>query len=207
MGPREIYLASYNTAQFIGWAASLYSLLAGEDQSSIYRKVYWLQSIAILEVIHVLLGIVRAELVTTAVQVLSRLQVLLVYYLVPESRLTVGNYYMLMAWCLVEVVRYPFLGLKTVSAPPFFLTWLRYSAFYVLYPLGVYGEMLVLYSALPAIASRKVLSISMPNSLNFEFNCATYLSVLLYAVYLPGLAFQYSHMIKQRRRALADKTD
>ena len=203
MGFREKYLATYNVLQFIGWSASLSALLRGSDQADVYQKVYVFQLLAILEIVHVLLGVVRAELVTTVVQVFSRLQVLLVHYLVKDSRLSEGNQYMLLAWCLVEVIRYPFLGMKSISTPPYVLTWVRYSAFYVLYPLGVYGEMLVLNSGLPSLTLNKTLSISMPNAWNIEFNFASYLTVLLYVVYLPGLAFQYSHMMRQRRNALS----
>ena len=203
MGIREYYLAAYNAIQFVGWAASLYALLGGATQAEVYEKVYVFQTLAILEILHVLLGVVRAELVTTVVQVFSRLQVLLVHYLVKESRESNGNTYMLLAWCLVEVIRYPFLGLKSISKPPYILTWLRYSVFYVLYTLGVYGEMFVLNSGLPSLTLNKTLSVSMPNAWNFEFNFASYLTVLLYVAYLPGLLFQYSHMIRQRRSALS----
>jgi len=203
MGLRETYLAGYNALQFIGWAASLTALLSGSNHAQVYDKVYVFQALALLEIVHVLFGLVRAELITTVIQVFSRIQVLLVHYLVSDARLSNGNHYMLLAWCLVEVIRYPFLCMKSISTPPYALVWLRYSAFYVLYPLGVYGEMVVLNSSLPSITLNKTLSISMPNVWNFEFNFASYLTVLLYVVYLPGLLFQYSHMIRQRRNALS----
>ena len=200
---RESYLVAYNFAQFGGWAYSLAALLLGAPQSNVYTAVYIFQSLAILEIINVVVGIVRADLVTTVVQVFSRLQVIGVHYLVSEARQSGGNYYMLLAWCLVEVIRYPFLGIKTLTKPPYFLTWLRYSVFYILYPLGVYGEMVVLRSAIPSITFNKTLSINLPNAWNFEFDFGSYLTLLLYVFYLPGLVMQYSHMIRQRRNALA----
>ena len=45
-----------------------------------------------------------------------------------------------------------------------------------------------------------ILSAKLPNKLNFEFDFGMYLTVLLYVFYLPGLFFQYSHMMNQRRK-------
>lgn len=200
---RESYLVAYNLVQFCGWAYSLVTLVLGHPESDVYKAVYIFQALATLEILNVLVGIVRADLITTVVQVYSRLQVLVVHYLVSEARQSSGNYYMLLAWCLVEVIRYPFLGVKTVTTPPYFLTWLRYSLFYVLYPLGVHGEMVVLRSAIPSITFNKTLSINLPNSWNVEFDFGSYLTLLVYVLYIPGLGMQYSHMMQQRRNALS----
>merc|ERR1712046_197518 len=52
---------------------------------------------------------------------------------------------MCVCWCITEVVRYLFyaLGVVGLKIPP--VTWLRYSMFPILYPLGVAGELGVLY--------------------------------------------------------------
>ena len=123
----KLYLAAYNLIQFIGWSASLYYLLIGRPLTSIYKVVYVFQSLALLEIVNVLIGVVRANLTTTVVQVFSRLQVLAIHYLFEDAKLSGGNCPMLLAWCLVEVVRYPYLMLHTVSHPPEVLKWLRYS--------------------------------------------------------------------------------
>ncbi len=110
---------------------------------------------------------------------------------------------MVLAWGFVEVVRYLYLALNMFGIAPRFLTWLRYSLFYVLYPLGVYGEMRVLYDALPSIYDSEILSISMPNPWNFSFSFASYIWLLIHVIYLPGLYVQYTHMMAQRKRALS----
>jgi hypothetical protein len=43
---------------------------------------------------------------------------------------------MLFAWCITEVVRYGYFALKQVGVESRALTWLRYSLFIVLYPIG-----------------------------------------------------------------------
>lgn len=56
---------------------------------------------------------------------------------------------MLFAWSLADVVRYSyFVILLTGSVTvPGWLKWLRYSLFFVLYPIGIGGEWFLMYSA------------------------------------------------------------
>ena len=132
----------------------------------------------------------RANIPTTVIQVCGRLQVLgfMYWWQVQPSW---GTDCMILAWASVEIVRYLYLALNVLGLAPHCLVWLRYSMFYLLYPLGVVGEMKVLYDTLPLMEGSQFLSV--------------YLRGLLLVVYLPALAFQYSHMMKQRR-AVLEKT-
>jgi very-long-chain (3R)-3-hydroxyacyl-CoA dehydratase len=114
---------------------------------------------------------------------------------------------MIFAWALVVIVRYLFLGLNVIGVAPYPLIWLRYSLFYVLYPIGVYGEMKVLYDALPGIERRKFLSIELPNSWNMPFSFATYIRIFLYVLYIPALYNQYTYMMKQRKVVLSREVE
>jgi hypothetical protein len=109
---------------------------------------------------------------------------------------------MVVAWGLVEVVRYLYLTLNLFKRAPDWLTWLRYTLFYILYPVGVYGEMRVLYDALPYLQERSVFSIELPNDWNFSFSFTSYVSLLVYVMYIPGLYLQYTHMMRQRVKAI-----
>jgi very-long-chain (3R)-3-hydroxyacyl-CoA dehydratase len=55
---------------------------------------------------------------------------------------------MLAAWGLTEVMRYSYFALKQVDAVPAWLHWLRYSAFLVLYPVGISSEVAMTLLAL-----------------------------------------------------------
>ncbi len=164
--------------------------------------VYAFQLLALLEIAHAVLGIVRASPLTTSIQVLGRLQVLFVHYKISEARDSSGNLYMVAAWSLVEIVRYLYLSLNLIGFAPYSLLWLRYSLFYVLYPIGVYGEMKVLYDALPGIDRTGLGSVALPNVVNFEFSFGLYVRVFLVVAYLPGLWNQYKYMMNQRRVVL-----
>ena len=58
---------------------------------------------------------------------------------------------------ITEVVRYSFyaLNLFKIDVPP--LTFLRYTMFLALYPLGVLGEVVTVFSAVPHLKVRVVL--------------------------------------------------
>ena len=56
---------------------------------------------------------------------------------------------MVFAWSLTELIRYPFYGLSLLGYKPYPLLWLRYTTFYVLYPLGAFSEAYLNYLTLP----------------------------------------------------------
>ena len=74
-------------------------------------------------------------------------------YLLPASLQNVPVASLYMAWSVAESIRYPFYALSLFDACPPFLTWLRYTAFIVLYPIGIFSECTVVYTALPFITS------------------------------------------------------
>jgi very-long-chain (3R)-3-hydroxyacyl-CoA dehydratase len=58
---------------------------------------------------------------------------------------------MVLSWSLIEIVRYPIyaISLLNLFQTPHFLTWLRYSMFFVLYPIGALSEAGLIYATLP----------------------------------------------------------
>ena len=65
------------------------------------------------------------------------------------------------------------------------MTWLRYSGFIVLYPLGVASELTMVWLALPTIKRSHMWSLDMPNALNYSFDYYYY-CILTCILYLPG---------------------
>lgn len=60
----------------------------------------------------------------------------------------------------------------------------RYTFFIVLYPMGVSGELLTIYAALPYIQKTGLYSITLPNKYNFSFDYYTFL-ILTMVSYIP----------------------
>lgn len=108
------------------------------------------QSLAALEVIHVLVGLVRSPLPTTIIQVSSRL--ILVWGIIerfPHTHSSPVYTTMILAWALTEVPRYAYYALSLAGCGvPTWLTWIRYSTFYVLYPIGAGSEALLMLSTI-----------------------------------------------------------
>lgn len=152
----------------------------------------WTQTLALLEVVHSAVGIVRAPIGTTLMQVSSRL--LLVWGIVnnfPFVARSAGYSSMLFAWGVTEVVRYGFFVFTLSGYSPGILSWLRYNTFLVLYPLGAGSEAWLVYLATgPAKKIRQ------------EY--AWVLQLILF-IYIPGFYILFTHMLKQRRKIMRGK--
>lgn len=60
----------------------------------------------------------------------------------------------------------------------------RYTFFIVLYPMGVTGELLTIYAALPYVQKTGLYSVTLPNKYNFSFDYYTFL-ILIMISYIP----------------------
>merc|ERR1711871_482856 len=99
------------------------------------------------------------------------------------------------AWASVEVIRYSYLMFNLIDAVPGPLKWLRYSAFIILYPVGISGENLCIYAARNAL--RKKIDF---NTTYFNY---WYFILLIQVLYLPGSPIMFGHMQKQRKKYLS----
>ncbi|KAI8060431.1 tyrosine phosphatase-like protein [Gongronella butleri] len=199
----KFYLIAYNVVSFLGWGLvlqkALVELFETQGQWTGVFAATWpvlkiVQTCALFEVVHSLLGLVRAPFMTTLMQVLSRL--LLVWgvnELVPEIH-THGSYTtMIIAWSIAELVRYSFYAsnLATGSVPAF-ISWARYNFFIVLYPMGVFSELTMIYQALPYAAK--------------IHTYYYYFLIAAAATYLPGWPILLKHMWIQRSKYMKGET-
>lgn len=152
------------------------------------------QSFAILEVFHSAVGLVRAPVGTSAIQISSR--ILLSWGVVwlfsnrYELFSSPAYFTMVFAWSVTEIVRYGYYVASLVGSDgaPALLKWLRYSLFFVLYPLGAGSEAYLLLVVTPFTSKYSAFG--------------PYVSYAILAIYLPGFYVMYSHMIRQRRKYL-----
>ena len=122
-------------------------------------------------------GLVRSPLLTTVMQVSSRL--LLIWAVIdryPSSTASSPFYsFMLLAWSITEIIRYCyFVWNLQGNGVPGFLAWLRYNTFYVLYPVGISSECILIWKA------------SMVAEMHLEW---VFWAVL--GIYVPGYCFPY----------------
>lgn len=87
----------------------------------------WVQTLAIAEIFHILLGLNRSSLVTSVIQVSSR--ILLVWGVCDkfdQPKMSPGYTSMLIAWSVTEVVRYTYYVVNLLKGQSGLLTWARY---------------------------------------------------------------------------------
>ncbi|KAL1939924.1 hypothetical protein VTO73DRAFT_9624 [Trametes versicolor] len=194
-------LASNPTAARLEAALPVWAVPALRRAGTAYARVgaqtAFVQSFAVLEVLHVLLGWVRSPLITTLIQVASRL------YLVwgitgqfPETHTNPLYASMVLSWSLTEVVRYTFYACNLLGTEPAPLLFLRYTLFYVLYPTGASSEALLIYATIPPPG----LGFGHSLTPNLLAGVHTYVRQYLFLVWWPGLYVMYTHMMKQRRK-------
>lgn len=168
MSPATVYLILYNTLCCAGWgtvlALALKTLVEGiesplDAMSSVYEEssplpswLYYVQTAALLEIVHSAIGIVRSPLFVTAMQVGSRIAAIFAIVNSPMAQDQFGAGLMIISWACVEVPRYLFYVSALITGDatkktPYPLFWLRYSLFAILYPTGITGELTVFLAA------------------------------------------------------------
>ncbi|KAA0715571.1 Very-long-chain (3R)-3-hydroxyacyl-CoA dehydratase 2 [Triplophysa tibetana] len=105
------------------------------------------------------------------------------------------------AWTITEIIRYSFYTFSLLNHLPYLIKWARYTFFFVLYPMGVAGELLTIYAALPYVQKTGLYSITLPNKYNFSFDYHTFL-ILVMISYIPLFPQLYFHMMRQRKKVL-----
>lgn len=181
-----MYLSFYNFLQILLWAGGLILLAyTGIFDNTLLPKTnqYFtiIQSVMLLDVVHVLFRLVPGQVLTTLMQIASRLYV--VWLILPQQKeFQIWNYLMFTAWCFAEIIRYSYYINKKSKILLFF----RYNAFLILYPIGVLtGECPLIYQHY--------------KSTNFVFD------LFVLALYVPCFPYLYFHMLKLRKKNMNKK--
>ena len=111
---------------------------------------------------------------------------------------------MVLAWSITEIIRYSYYTSSLLNVKIGLLTWLRYTLFIILYPLGAGSELLCIYKAFPDMALFKPYDIELPNIFNFTFNLQ-YLVIIIVLSYLFVFPQLYFYMFAQRKKILGRK--
>ena len=203
----SIYLFLYNFIQLCGWSFFFFrgvlNLINFNSLQEMYSNTHIIleccQYGAFLEIIHAITGIVKTSILSTSIQILGRISIVLLLQFVPVE-ISYGYLIIFFAWSSIEIVRYSYYILNLIKKNysnfniPYLLIWCRYTFFIVLYPIGSFGEMLIIYNAQKYF--NKIILWK-----NNAFNI--YVGNLFYPIYLlflPGLIFMYGYLFKQRKK-------
>ena len=218
--PAQNYLVAYNAICLVLWSIialrafflipTLFALEKTHQLlDALFSLLKWTQTIALLEIAHAIVGLVRASPLTTAMQVASRILVVwVVLGMFPQIVSTTNSFGrsvagstlgpiafsgILVAWGTTEVIRYGFFVWKAAISErvPASLTWLRYNTFFVLYPIGISSECMLMYLALDPAAKHG--------------RGIDWLLKIVLLIYVPGSYILYTHMMAQRRKVTRGK--
>uniref|UniRef100_G3PY31 Very-long-chain (3R)-3-hydroxyacyl-CoA dehydratase n=1 Tax=Gasterosteus aculeatus aculeatus TaxID=481459 RepID=G3PY31_GASAC len=210
LGLKKGYLFMYNLVQFLGFSWIFVNMtvrlfILGQDSfydtfHTTADMMYFCQMMAVLEVINPLLGLVKTGFFPAMIQVAGRNVILFVIFgSLEEMQNKPVVFFVFYLWSTIEIFRYPFYMLACISTEWKLLTWLRYSLWIPLYPLGVVAEAVAVIQSLPIFDETRLFSFPLPallgHSLSFSYTLQLYL-VLMFL----GLFINFRHLYKQRKR-------
>lgn len=207
------YLVTYNVIQ---WLIHLYiflfcaiNLYRGGSKMFAYTYSHCGKSVQLavvlswIEAINPYSGITKGSWVTPAVQCYGRSFAMFCLWLTAES--IMHDWYvtiLFMSWSAIEVIRYPLYVCQLTEMNAKFLTWLRYTIWIPLYPVGTAMEVILFCSAMNVIASDNLYEIQLPNSLNIILKFTWYIRLHVAGLIYTVVFALMPHMWKQRQQRL-----
>lgn len=209
------YLFAYNLVQFLGFSwiftnMTVRLFILGQD--SLYDTfhttsdvMFFCQTLATVEVLNAAFGVVKTGVFPALIQLVGRNFVLfIVFGSLEEMHHRPAVFFVFYIWSTIEIVRYPFYMLGCFDTEWKTLTWLRYSVWIPLYPLGALAEAVGVVQAIPIFEETKLFSIPLPRAIGTSVNFSYVLRLHLVLMFL-GLAFNFRHLYRQRQRRFRTK--
>lgn len=206
----------YNLFQFVGFTYILvvmgirYSRDGLNSMPGTYEAVgnavKFLQLLQYLEVMHPIFGYTKGSVLIPFLQVTGRNFCLFTMIeFEPRMQPKPAVTYLFIVWSTIEVFRYPYYLTQLLKFEIGILTWIRYTIWIPLYPLGVLVEGVITLRNIPYLNETGRFSISMPNKYNLGFHMPTFLYLYLGLIILPGLLFVMTHMQKIRAKKVGGR--
>jgi len=111
-------------------------------------------------------------------------------------------FFLFFIWSLADLIRYPFYMLQISKKNFYPITWLRYSAWVLLYPAGIACEALVIFGCIPYFVETGRYSVSLPNKWNMTFSLPTVMRGYLLFGLIPIAYALLQNMKRARAKAL-----
>uniref|UniRef100_A0A8C5SV71 Very-long-chain (3R)-3-hydroxyacyl-CoA dehydratase n=1 Tax=Laticauda laticaudata TaxID=8630 RepID=A0A8C5SV71_LATLA len=196
------YLFMYNLVQFLGFSWIFVNMtvrlfMLGKDSfSDTFRMsgdmMYFCQMFALMEIVNVLIGLVKAPLAPVCIQIFGRNFILFVVLgNVEEMQSKAVVFFIFYIWTTVEIIRYPYYLLSSINIEWKILTWLRYSIWMPLYPLGMLAEAVAVIQAIPIFTSTGKFSFTLNYLLNITIPFSIILQLHLIILFLGEFSNRY----------------
>uniref|UniRef100_A0A5F8H3P5 Very-long-chain (3R)-3-hydroxyacyl-CoA dehydratase n=1 Tax=Monodelphis domestica TaxID=13616 RepID=A0A5F8H3P5_MONDO len=204
------YLFMYNLVQFLGFSWIFVNMtvrlfILGKDSfydtfHTMADMMYFCQMLAVVEIINALLRVTRSPVIPTLIQFFGRNVILFVVIgSLEEMQSKAVVFFVFYLWSAIEIFRYPFYMLACIDIEWKLLTWIRYSIWIPLYPLGCLAEAISVIQSIPVFSETGKFSFMLPYPLNITVKFSFFLQIYLIMLFL-GLFVNFRHLYKQRRR-------
>lgn len=209
----KVYLIIYNLCQFVGfiYVLTVMGIMYSRDGPASMKETYtavgnpmkFIQLLQFLEVMHPLFGYTKSSTLISFIQVGGRAFILFgMIEAEPRMQTKPVVFYLFLVWSTVEVVRYPYYISQLLNVEISFLTWIRYTIWMPLYPIGFVCEGIIILRNIPYFEETLKFTVSLPNSLNFAFHFPSFLRIYLLVLCLPGVYTMMSRMNQIRYKKL-----
>ncbi|XP_043120098.1 very-long-chain (3R)-3-hydroxyacyl-CoA dehydratase [Puntigrus tetrazona] len=217
LGLKKGFLFMYNLVQFLGYSWIFVNMtvrlfILGQDSfydtfHTIADVMYFCQMLAIMEVINPAIGLVKTGVMPAFIQVMGRNFILFVIFgTLDDMQNKPVVFFVFYLWSMIEIFRYPFYMLACIDTEWKLLTWLRYTIWIPLYPLGVLAEAVAVIQSIPIFDETKLLSIPLPKAIGTSLSFSYILQLYLVIMFL-GLFINFRHLFKQRIRRFRTKRE
>jgi len=208
-GWRKAYLGCYNLFMFCGfvYVLTVMSFRYYNEQEEFIPKCYetvgnvfkFLHLLMFLEVLNPLFGYTKGSIFEALIQVCGR-NIWLLALIDSEPRMQTKPvvFYLFMTYASVEIIRYPYYLLRIWDMESGLITWLRYTIWIPLYPIGFICEGVVALRDIPFFEETETFSILLPNKWNFAFYFPNVIRFYLLLGFFPMLYTQMWHMYNLR---------
>ncbi|XP_069722494.1 very-long-chain (3R)-3-hydroxyacyl-CoA dehydratase 3 [Phaenicophaeus curvirostris] len=209
------YLVMYNLVQFLGFSWIFVNMtvrlfILGKDSfydtfHTISDMMYFCETLALMEIVNSLIGLVKTPLIPAVLQVFGRNFILFVILSSSEEMQSKPVvFFIFYFWSIIELFRYPYYMLSCIGIEWKPLTWLRYTAWIPLYPLGGLAEAVSIVQSIPIFNETGKFSLQLPNPLNVTIPFSFLLQISPIALVL-GVFANCRYLYKQRKRHLGPK--
>lgn len=212
---KTAFLFIYNLVQFLGFSWIFFNMtvrlfIFGKD--SLYDTfhtmsdvMFFCQTLASVEVLNAAFGLVKTGVFPTFIQLFGRNLVLFIIFgSLEEMHNHPTVFFVFYVWSTIELFRYPFYMLGCCNTEWKTLTWLRYTVWIPLYPLGALSEAVAVVQSIPIFDEKKLFSIPLPKAIGTSIPFSYFLRV--YPVLMVvGLLINMRHLYKQRKKRFGTK--
>lgn len=178
-----------------------------ETYTSVGSIMKFVQILQFLEVMHPMFGYTKGNAFIALLQTSGRAFILFcMIECEPRMQTKPVVFYVFYVWSLVEIFRYPYYITQILNVDIPLLTWLRYTVWIPLYPLGFIFEGIIVLRNIPYFDETNKFTVALPNSWNFAFHFPTFMRLYLLILCIPGMYTMMSHM-NQTRAIKIGKSD